>query len=128
MLESVVGGTETALKTVVVPGVTYTPGMVLNVRLQVTGTSPTTLSSMVWANGTTQPATWQATTTDSTSILQVAGAVGLLAYLSGSATNAPELPLTQSGPDIRALTEYQTFWETHSQVDPKEDSDGNVYH
>ncbi len=34
----------------------------------------------------------------------------------------------QSGPDIRALTEYQSFWETHSQVDPKEDSDGNVYH
>jgi PKD repeat protein len=90
VLESVVGGTETALKTVVVPGVTYTPGMVLNVRLQVTGTSPTTISSMVWANGTTQPATWQATTTDSTSILQVAGAVGLLGYLSGSATNAPE--------------------------------------
>ena len=41
---------------------------------------------------------------------------------------APELALTQSGPDIRALTEYQTFWETHSQVDPKEDADGNVYH
>jgi PKD repeat protein len=90
VLESVVGGTETALKSVTVPGVTYTPGMVLNVRLQVTGTSPTTLNSMVWANGTTQPTTWQATTTDSTSILQVAGAVGLLVYLSGSATNAPE--------------------------------------
>jgi transposase len=36
--------------------------------------------------------------------------------------------LTQSGPDIRALTEYQTFWETHSQADPKEDTDANVYH
>jgi trimeric autotransporter adhesin len=90
VLESVVGGTETALKTVVVPGVTYTPGMVLNVRLQVTGTSPTTLNVMVWANGTTQPTAWQATITDSTASLQVAGAVGLLAYLSGSATNAPE--------------------------------------
>jgi PKD repeat protein len=98
VLESVVSGTETALKTVVVPGVTYTPGMVLNVRLQVTGTSPTTISSMVWANGTTQPTTWQATTTDSTSILQVAGAVGLLAYLSGSATNAPE------------TASFSTFW------------------
>jgi PKD repeat protein len=98
VLESVVSGTETALKTVVVPGVTYTPGMVLNVRLQVTGTSPTTLSSMVWANGTTQPTTWQATITDSTSILQVAGAVGVLAYLSGSATNAPE------------AASFSTFW------------------
>ncbi len=98
VLEANVGGTETALKTVTVPGVTYTPGMVLNVRLQVTGTSPTTLSSMVWAAGTTQPTTWQATTTDSTSILQVAGAVGVLAYLSGSATNAPE------------TASFSTFW------------------
>jgi hypothetical protein len=90
VLESVVGGTETALKTAVVPGVTYTPGMVLNVRLQVTGTSPTTLNAMVWANGTTQPATWQATVTDNTASLQVAGGVGLVAYLSGSSTNPPE--------------------------------------
>ena len=45
-----------------------------------------------------------------------------------SATGTPELALTQSAPDIRALTEYQTFWETHSQVDPEEDTDGNVYH
>lgn len=37
--------------------------------------------------------------------------------------------LTQSGPHIRALTEYQSFWETHSQTHhPQEDSDGNVYH
>ena len=48
--------------------------------------------------------------------------------LERQSTNAPEPPLTQSGPDIRALTEYQSFWETHSQVDPKEDTDGNVYH
>ena len=36
--------------------------------------------------------------------------------------------LTQSGPHIRALTEYQSFWETHSQTHPQEDPDGNVYH
>jgi len=48
--------------------------------------------------------------------------------LERRSTNAPQPPLTQSGPDIRALTEYQSFWETHSQVDPKEDTDGNVYH
>jgi transposase len=34
--------------------------------------------------------------------------------------------LTQSGPHIRALTEYQSFWETHSQTHPQEDSDGHV--
>jgi transposase len=36
--------------------------------------------------------------------------------------------LTQSGPHIRALSEYQSFWETHSQTHPQEDSDGNVNH
>jgi hypothetical protein len=35
--------------------------------------------------------------------------------------------LTQTGAHIRALTEYQSFWETHSQTHPKEDSDDNVY-
>lgn len=48
--------------------------------------------------------------------------------LERRSAQAIEILLTQSGPDIRALTEYQSFWETHSQVDPKEDSDGNVYH
>lgn len=48
--------------------------------------------------------------------------------LERQSAGAPEPPLTQSGPDIRALTEYQSFWETHSQADPKEDTDGNVYH
>jgi len=48
--------------------------------------------------------------------------------LERQSTNAPQPPLTQSGPDIRALTEYQSFWEMHSQVDPKEDTDGDVYH
>lgn len=36
--------------------------------------------------------------------------------------------LTQSGAHIRALTEYQSFWETHSQTHSQEDADGNVYH
>ena len=35
--------------------------------------------------------------------------------------------LTQSGPQIRALTEYQSFFETHA-THPQEDTDGNVYH
>jgi rhamnogalacturonyl hydrolase YesR len=88
-LERVVAGTEVALTTITAP-VTYTSGAVVDVQLQVTGTSPTTLRSMAWLKGTTQPATWQTTTTDNTSGLQVPGAVALLVYLSGSATNLPE--------------------------------------
>ena len=36
--------------------------------------------------------------------------------------------LTQSGPQIRDITEYQSFWETHSQTHPQEDTDANVDH
>ena len=87
-LERVVSGTEVALASVTAP-VTYSPGAAVSVQLQVTGTSPTTLRSMIWLRGTTQPTTWQLDTTDNTSGLQSAGAVALLVYLSGSASNAP---------------------------------------
>ena len=36
--------------------------------------------------------------------------------------------LTQSGPAIRAITEYQSFWETHAQTHPQENTDDDVNH
>ena len=72
-----------------VPGLAYAAGDRLNVRLQTIGTSPTTLNLKVWKVGTPEPAAWQRTATDSTSALQGAGGIGLRAYLSSSATNAP---------------------------------------
>ena len=36
--------------------------------------------------------------------------------------------LAQSGSHIRSITEYQTFWEIHSQTQPLEDHDGHVIH
>jgi hypothetical protein len=47
---------------------------------------------------------------------------------NAAAPPATEPALTQSSPEIRSLTEYQSFWETHSQTHPQEDTDGNVYH
>ena len=38
------------------------------------------------------------------------------------------LALTQSGPHVRPLTDYQSFWERHSQTHSPEDTDGDVYH
>jgi len=58
-------------------------------RVRVAGTNPTTLQMKVWPDGRTEPASWQYSASDSTSTLQAAGAVGLQAYLSSSATNAP---------------------------------------
>lgn len=84
------GGSEVALTpSINVPGLAYAAGDRLNVRLQTIGTSPTTLNLKVWKVGTPEPAAWQRTATDSTSALQGAGGIGLRAYLSSSATNAP---------------------------------------
>jgi PKD repeat protein len=74
---------------VTLPSVTFTPGTLINVRFQVSGTSPTTLKVKVWPSISAQPAAWTLTATDTSAGLQLAGAVGLTTYLSGSTTNAP---------------------------------------
>jgi PKD repeat protein len=82
--------TATAISSeVTLAGVTFTPGTRINVRFQVSGTSPTTLKVKVWAAASPEPAAWTITATDTSSGLQAAGAVGLTTYLSGSTTNAP---------------------------------------
>ena len=81
---------DTALQLVNLPGVTYTPGTIMQVRLQVFGTNPTTIRSKVWTSAQPEPAGWQASVTDATAALQSAGSVGLRTYLSGTATNGPE--------------------------------------
>jgi PKD repeat protein len=69
--------------------ITYAAGTEINLRLQVTGVSPTTVRAKVWPAGTAEPPDWQTTGTDSWAALQTTGAVGLTAYLSSGATNAP---------------------------------------
>jgi len=69
--------------------ITYGANTQLAVRMQVTGTNPTTLRLKVWPASTTEPAAWQTTATDSTTALQSPGSVGISAYASGSVTNAP---------------------------------------
>ena len=75
----------TALAGGVVDGLMLVPGEKLRVRVQVTGTSPTTVRAKVWRDGDAEPATWRATANDSTADLQVAGGVALQAYVGGAA-------------------------------------------
>lgn len=82
------GGSEATLSQVSV-GFSVTAGQAVRVRVQVTGTSPSTIRAKAWRVGTAEPAGWMLTSTDTTAALQSAGSVGLVAYLSGSATNAP---------------------------------------
>lgn len=62
-------------------GVTATANSTLRLRLQVTGTSPTTIRARAWKSTSAEPTTWAATTTDTTAALQVPGTVGLLTYV-----------------------------------------------
>ncbi|GAB4082652.1 PKD domain-containing protein [Modestobacter muralis] len=84
-------GTETLLGAdVVLPG-RYTSGQELAVRFTVRGTGTTDLAVTVWPAGSPEPTTPTVARTDTTASLQAAGSVGLLGYLSGSATGPATL-------------------------------------
>lgn len=72
-----------------IAGLNVAAGQSLSLRVQVVGTSPTTIRARVWATGSAEPISWQATVTDSTAALQTSGSVGFESYLSGAATNSP---------------------------------------
>jgi len=84
-----IGGVETTLAGGRVTGLVYNSNDVLHVRLQVTGTAPTLLKAKVWRATDTEPATWNAQTSDSTAGLQVAGGVGFQGYVSNTVGNTP---------------------------------------
>ncbi|HYI32877.1 MAG TPA: metallophosphoesterase [Glaciibacter sp.] len=83
------GGEVVVQPAFVVPNLSVAAGDVLSVRMQVTGTQPTTLRAKVWKAGTTEPATWQREAVDATSGLQKAGALGINLYVSNSSTSTP---------------------------------------
>jgi PKD repeat protein len=85
-------GAETVIQAATgIPGLTYTVGDKLTMRVQAVQTSPTTTTvrSKVWKTGTAEPAAWQRSITDSTAGLQTAGHVGFSSYVSSGATNGP---------------------------------------
>ncbi|MBL0886154.1 LamG-like jellyroll fold domain-containing protein [Myceligenerans indicum] len=81
-LHTVRNGTPLAGGTV--DGLTFTTDAPLLIRVQVTGTSPATVRARAWAEGTTEPTTWEVVSTDSTAALQSAGSVGITLYTGGS--------------------------------------------
>ena len=75
--------------TYLVPGLAISPNTRLKVSVQVSGTSPTTISAKVWKAGATEPTAWQLTTTDSYANLQKAGMTGVFVTTPSGMTNAP---------------------------------------
>ncbi|MET3811360.1 PKD domain-containing protein [Arthrobacter sp. UYEF3] len=88
-LTKIISGAETAMTTTVLPGVAYAAGDQLQIRLQVNGLLSSTINGKVWKTTAVEPLAWTASTTDTTAGLQTAGSVGLLTYLSRTATVGP---------------------------------------
>ena len=84
-------GTPVAIATAVTlpTTVTYAAGSQLDVRLQVTGTNPTTVRLKVWPATQAEPTAWLSTATDTFAALQNPGAVGMTGYLPSGVTNTP---------------------------------------
>ncbi|MBM7807383.1 PKD repeat protein [Geodermatophilus bullaregiensis] len=88
-LSRLTGGTETFPGgEVVVPGLTWTPGTVLGVRVVTAGVGSTEVRATVWAEGQAEPAAPQLVRTDTTAALQAPGGVGLGAHRPSSSTAA----------------------------------------
>ena len=79
---------DTSLANVVVPGLTYTAGTKLHLRLLAEGEGTTSLRAKLWVDGQAEPAAWTATATDSTAELQNAGGIGAAGYTPAS-TSGP---------------------------------------
>jgi PKD repeat protein len=91
------GGTDTTMQPeTIVPGLTYTVSDRLLLRVQVTGTNPTTVRAKIWKLGAAEPAGWTLSTTDATANLQAPGSSGVATYLSSSAANAPVVLLVDN--------------------------------
>lgn len=76
------------LNTSAVPGITWAAGDSFNLKAQATGSGPTSIRAKLWKSGSTEPSSWQITSTDSTAALQSAGSIGVSAYRASSATAA----------------------------------------
>jgi hypothetical protein len=86
----VLNNSESALAPMVlVPGLTQSAGEPIWLRVEITGSSPTTIRVKAWADGDAEPGSWDFTATNSSAAVQTTGGVGLRAYLAGSVSNAP---------------------------------------
>ncbi len=78
---------ETALaNSYVLPNTKYTAGDVLHLKVQVSGTAPTTVKAKVWRDGTTEPDNWNLSSTDATAALQTSGSIGIRAVVGASSS------------------------------------------
>lgn len=82
-------GQATIVPASIVPGLSVSPGQVLEIKTLASGTNPTNLAAKVWVQGTSEPTDWQASGTDVSGPMQTSGSIALMSYLSANATASP---------------------------------------
>jgi hypothetical protein len=105
VLEKRVGGAQTDLATVPIPG-THAAGAYFTLRFQVQGS---TLRAKAWPRGQVEPPIWQATATDTSQT--AAGSIGVRSILDGANTNTLPVLFTHA---VFQLLNPQTFTVTRS--------------
>ncbi len=89
-LRRTVGGSVTVLAATTIKGlVSSGASPQLRMRMSVGGSGPTRLQAKVWRAGQAEPSTWALSAEDASTAVPASGGLGLLAYLSSGATNAP---------------------------------------
>ncbi|MET0887154.1 MAG: PKD domain-containing protein [Mycetocola sp.] len=89
-------GSSTAIGASVTVPLTWVANDKYMVEFEVTGNGTTTLNSKVWKSGTTEPAAWQKSGTDSTAAMQAPGSVGVESRIPGTAAGAGQVPVVIS--------------------------------
>lgn len=91
----------------------WSAGEQLQLRVEVSGSAPTTIRAMLWELGDPQPASWQLTMTDATAALQGSGSVGLHAARGGASTSIGTFAF-----DTLRVTDLAAPTEPADPVDP----------
>lgn len=109
-------GVETILAAETATGAVTAPGAPVHVRVTVTGQGTTSIQARAWS-GATEPTAWLVSADDTTAGLQVAGSVGVAAFLSTKATNGP-VTVSFTGVTASATTADPVASPTPATTDP----------
>lgn len=137
-----INGTTTTLASQNLAGLLLVPGRTYNISFSAQGALPTVLDASIWDAESEQPDVSQVHFVDDSGLLQDSGGVGLVNYLTGSATNAPltvsydnlmvasgpevETPPQPNVPPVAAFTGSVSGMEVTVDASASSDPDGSI--
>lgn len=127
-----------AIATLPLAGGAWTAGSSFQLKMEVTGTAPTTIRMKLWTAGTAEPGSWQLSATDLTAGLQAGGAPFVFQSRPSTAVgSAPVLvddftmkdlagPVVPNVPPVASFTPTVTGKSVSVNASASTDSDGTI--